>query len=72
MSVAKGRIAIDSERCKGCGYCAEFCPKNCVEMGRRINSMGYFFAVFSDPDACTGCAACRDMCPDFAIEVYRG
>ncbi len=69
--MARGRIVVDSERCKGCGYCAEFCPKGCVEIGAETNSTGYFFAVFSDPESCTGCASCRDMCPDFAIEVYR-
>ena len=69
--MAKGRITIDLERCKGCGYCVEFCPKECIVMGEQSNSFGYFYAVFSDPDSCTGCSICREMCPDFAIEVYR-
>ena len=69
--MAKGSIVVDAERCKGCGYCVEFCPKCCLEMGQTPNSMGYLYAVFSDPESCTGCAACREMCPDFAIEVHR-
>jgi 2-oxoglutarate ferredoxin oxidoreductase subunit delta len=69
--VAKGRIVIDAERCKGCAFCLEFCPKHCIEMGQKPNAAGYFYPVFSDPEACTGCAVCREMCPDFAIEVYR-
>ncbi len=69
--MAKGTIVIDGELCKACGYCAELCPKECIEMGENANAMGYFFAVFSDADSCTGCGSCREMCPDFAIEVHR-
>ena len=69
--MAKGTITIDVQRCKGCGYCVEFCPKDCIVMGETTNSMGYFYAVCTEPDACTGCSICREMCPDFAIEVVR-
>jgi len=24
--------AFDKEHCKGCGICAQVCPKNCIEM----------------------------------------
>lgn len=69
--MAKGMIEIDSEHCKGCGYCKFFCPEGCIEMGDKVNSLGYFYAVFSSPEACTGCSLCGIMCPDLAIEVYR-
>jgi 2-oxoglutarate ferredoxin oxidoreductase subunit delta len=58
--MAKGRIIVKSELCKGCGYCQLFCPKDCIEMGEQAN-----------PKGCTGCNICSLMCPDFAIEVYR-
>jgi 2-oxoglutarate ferredoxin oxidoreductase subunit delta len=71
MTVAKGRIVVKSEGCKGCGYCQVFCPKNCIEMGGQTNAKGYFYAVFQEPETCTGCSICSLMCPDYAIEVYR-
>jgi len=69
--MAKGRIIVKSELCKGCGYCQLFCPKDCIEMSGQTNRKGYFYAAISDPETCTGCNICSQMCPDFAIEVYR-
>jgi len=28
----KGKIIIDYEYCKGCGICANECPRHCIEM----------------------------------------
>jgi pyruvate ferredoxin oxidoreductase delta subunit len=30
-----GKVGIDLEYCKGCGVCAENCPKNCIEMEKE-------------------------------------
>ncbi|MBI5343507.1 MAG: 4Fe-4S dicluster domain-containing protein [Deltaproteobacteria bacterium] len=67
----KGRIEIDFERCKACELCVPACPKNCIEMGRRINAGGFAAAVFARPEDCTGCAICAESCPDVCIEVWR-
>jgi NAD-dependent dihydropyrimidine dehydrogenase PreA subunit len=32
---ADGKLAVDREKCYGCGLCAEVCPVNCVEMTPR-------------------------------------
>lgn len=66
-----GRIEIDFERCKGCELCVPACPRNCIEMGDRINRQGYAAAVFARPDECTGCAMCAEFCPDVCIRVWR-
>jgi 2-oxoglutarate ferredoxin oxidoreductase subunit delta len=66
-----GRIEIDRERCKGCGYCINSCPKNSIIQDEQYNSSGYYPAVFANPEKCTGCAICAHVCPDIAIEVWR-
>ena len=67
----KGFIKIDYERCKGCSFCIEFCPKKTIALTDRLNLKGYFTADFQDRELCTGCATCAVMCPEVAIEVYK-
>jgi len=67
----KGKILIDTERCKGCKYCILTCPKGCINISENFNSSGYFPAYFSKPDQCIGCAMCAVVCPEIAIEVFR-
>lgn len=66
-----GKIEINRETCKGCGYCVAACPKGCITQDAEFNASGYYPAVFSDPSKCTGCAICAYSCPDIAIEVWR-
>lgn len=56
-------IAIFTGWCKGCGICAAFCPRQCIEMGEDGHP------VVTSPDRCTGCGFCEIHCPDFAISV---
>ncbi|MBA4417935.1 MAG: tungsten formylmethanofuran dehydrogenase [Syntrophus sp. (in: bacteria)] len=67
----KGIIKIDRERCKGCSFCIEFCPKKAIILSDQLNLKGYFTADFQDNNLCTGCATCAVMCPEVAIEVYK-
>jgi len=70
--MAKGEISISYDLCKGCGYCAEFCPQDCIEITKdRFNAQGTLFAEFAHPEDCTGCAICVWMCPSFAIEAFK-
>lgn len=68
---AKGTIKIDTERCKGCSFCIEFCPKKTITLSDKLNIKGYFTAQLQENDQCTGCATCAVMCPEVAIEVYK-
>lgn len=73
-SMAKGKIKVDKEKCKGCHLCVSFCPKKCIAVGDRLNDKGYYPAEFTDgadKQTCTGCGLCAVVCPDLAIEVYR-
>ena len=69
--MAKGEIVINELLCKGCGYCVEFCPRGCIEMGDKLSTTGVLLPDFAHPDKCNGCKICGWMCPDFAIEVYK-
>ena len=35
------KVEIVAERCKSCGYCVKFCPKQVLEIGTGVNSKGY-------------------------------
>ncbi|MDA8106374.1 MAG: ferredoxin family protein [Nitrospiraceae bacterium] len=67
----KGKIKINTERCKGCTFCVETCPFGVISIRKRFNKSGVFPAVAVHIEKCTGCAMCARMCPDIAIEVYR-
>ncbi|MGR6835245.1 4Fe-4S dicluster domain-containing protein [Syntrophomonas erecta] len=63
------RVIFREERCKGCGFCVEFCPKKILTLGDTMNNLGYQFVVMESIDKCTGCAICAMMCPEAIIEV---
>ena len=71
--MAKGRITIREENCKGCTLCKIACPQDVIEMVTdHINVKGYYPAALVDPEGkCTGCALCAVACPDICITVYR-
>jgi len=70
--MAKGEIVIDEVYCRGCGFCADFCPKDCITLpDDRVSPQGYILSFFANPADCTACGICSFMCPHHAIEVYR-
>jgi 2-oxoglutarate ferredoxin oxidoreductase subunit delta len=65
----KGKIFIIEERCKGCGFCEEFCPRKVLEESGKFNSKGYHPPELVNPDDCVDCGLCELICPEFAIFV---
>ena len=66
---AKGKIKIEREYCKACGYCLEFCPKHVIALAKVYNLAGYYPAEQVSED-CTGCGICGLVCPEACIEVF--
>ncbi len=64
---AKGTVFVRGEICKGCSYCIDFCPTDCLGFSKEFNSKGYHYPVLARPEDCTGCDLCGLYCPDFAI-----
>ncbi len=67
-SIPQGDVRIIENRCKGCGFCIEFCPNGCLKESKRFNSKGYHppELVFLAQD-CVDCGLCNLICPEFAI-----
>lgn len=71
MAKIKGRIIVDTERCKGCEVCVNACPFTVLSLKNEVNSKGYHFSYMENPDNCTGCTSCALVCPDSCITVFR-
>jgi 2-oxoglutarate ferredoxin oxidoreductase subunit delta len=69
LKIPRGNIQILKERCKGCGFCVEYCPQHVLEVSEEFNSKGYHPPYVKDSDGCVSCGLCEILCPEFAI--YR-
>jgi 2-oxoglutarate ferredoxin oxidoreductase subunit delta len=69
IQVPRGIIHIIEERCKGCGFCIEFCPQNRLLISKTTNTKGYHPPVADESPFCINCGLCALLCPDFAIYV---
>jgi len=67
--LAKQRIKLIKQLCKGCGYCIEFCPNNVFEKSEEITEKGVTPPRIKNPDKCTLCGLCTRLCPDFALTI---
>jgi 2-oxoglutarate ferredoxin oxidoreductase subunit delta len=72
IQVPHGIVHIIEERCKGCGFCVEFCPQRVLVMSKHTNSKGYHPPELLDDHKCVNCGLCALLCPDFAIYVENG
>jgi 2-oxoglutarate ferredoxin oxidoreductase subunit beta len=67
-----GKIAVDEDRCKGCGRCIDACPKHLIQYSKQLNDRGYDFIEFhGEEEDCSGCTLCAVVCPDQSIETWN-
>lgn len=66
----KGKVEINSQRCKACELCIRECKEGALSLGDALNTKGYRY-VLADNDLCTGCVNCALICPDAVITVFR-
>lgn len=69
--VPQGEIHILSGRCKGCGFCIEFCPKSALVSSPVFNEKGYHPPQKIEEVQCVTCGLCELICPEFAIFTKR-
>ena len=58
---------IDPDRCKGCGFCIEFCPNQVLKESPEFNRKGYHPPLVTKQGECVNCNLCEIICPEFAI-----
>jgi 2-oxoglutarate ferredoxin oxidoreductase subunit delta len=67
IKVPRGDVRIVVDRCKGCGFCVEYCPRDVLQLSRGFNRKGYHPPVAVKKGACLNCGLCEMICPEFAI-----
>ena len=68
------KIIIDEEFCKGCGLCAEACPKQLLKIGSKLNKQGYPLVEIesSDQEKCISlCIVRAGLRPDVALKIVK-
>jgi 2-oxoglutarate ferredoxin oxidoreductase subunit delta len=67
VEIPHGELHILWERCKGCGFCVEYCPKDVLELSPEFNAKGYHPPIVMNGAICVHCQLCEMLCPEFAI-----
>ena len=56
------KIILDEEKCRGAGFCAVVCPRNCYEIDDNRH-----IATMPGEERCVQCGACIVQCPFDAL-----
>jgi ferredoxin len=61
--VLLGKVAVDREKCTGCGFCTHACPAGALEVADKKARM------VGQEAFCFSCGDCVAICPEKAIEL---
>ncbi len=67
IQISLGQVHVIEDRCKGCGYCIEYCPRKILAPSSRFNRKGYHPPEVLRAHDCVNCHYCEIICPEFAI-----
>lgn len=67
VRLPRAEILVIAERCKGCSYCVEYCPRGVLALSRTFNAKGYHTPYAIKEGDCATCGLCEVLCPEFAI-----
>jgi 2-oxoglutarate ferredoxin oxidoreductase subunit delta len=67
ITTPRGDVYIFADRCKGCAFCVEYCPKDVLVMSKEFNRKGYHPPMVVKSGECVNCNLCEMICPEFAI-----
>lgn len=67
IQVSQGRVTVIAERCKGCEFCVQYCPRGVLHLSKQFNPKGYHYPEVKDESRCVNCRFCEILCPEFAI-----
>ena len=67
LELPRGEVTIIKERCKGCGFCVDYCPRDVLELSDEFNAKGYHPPYVKRSTLCVNCDLCEMICPEFAI-----
>ena len=70
-NIPRAEIRIIKERCRGCRFCIDFCPKDVLEVSDELNEKGVYPPRVVDETRCALCNFCQTICPDAAIFTIK-
>jgi len=69
VHIPRGQVFIIPDRCKGCDFCIDFCPRDVLVKSETMNAKGYHYPVVAPgkDGECANCQFCTIICPEYAI-----
>lgn len=55
----RGKVVVDTDKCTGCGGCADVCPARCIKL---IDVLPTLRIIRRYLDRCIHCGRCEDVC----------